>query len=999
MALVFEEFGDGYNTSAKTPNPFAMDNALTSVVDPETIRDAISALQSSYNTLRAAGAPPTQLNSLAINIKTMKDEMNRILEERRKMSQLDDEIFGPGTVDDVHYNKNVRGPRCTGRKLFAGVIEKFQRGDGGFSALWKRRWVVVEKGWLKCYATECRPEPATKDEPEEQPVIFISLTDKTTNIETQMSSAHRKKFGGNYSFAVTSKDMFGTRRSMTFNAPTDKDRLAWIDAIRRGVVVTKYGPTPSIFRAASKGEFKVLEQLITGKGKNVNATNRYGMTALSYAVITAARSAEVVSKGKVPEVPLPTAFQCVALLMSKGANPTQCNENGEDTFDVAKKATENYPRAKRLLFKLLDSSTYMADGGAIWVEPESEAKLRWRIEMELNGIMVEDVMMNKEEGAGRGVSSGKTGNSGFDGDGLKNVSSHGPGGTRKVKMLYTKKNTVGQRAGYNPEDERGAVNRYLAERNMAREARNTPGYRQDALWPEHHRQGQEYMPLQAKQQHLAQGRLRKDSENALVKFYRSGRDEQVYVDNPQNIPAGERAKRDELKEEYLDTKEMRRREKSKNRPSSAPGGRSKSKSKSKGKSVSYGKDGKYKPGFWTTDLPEYGTYTKIMTTRPSTAATPRAVYSHGSYPGMFEAKDKAAAARQKPGGRQRPSSAGVNGSGGGHSGSGGKSGGRSRSASAGRVGSERRFVRTSSHGKVRNTNTNERRNMTSRRDKHVTIDRNLGVQVGKNAAPPARDSKMIGREWFGKKDHKPLRETKMISYPEQHRAEEIERKLRFKPKHATFGMNKDSGTKQFRSGFDGRFAGGEFLHDQAGGAIAVAGSAAAAAKAKHKYKPPVKNKEALAIIQNWHALGGSNIAKDFLGSDTEHSMAISYDTLNDMFDAFRMIQKTHHADGDMVSADALRKLLSCEAERMTEGELDKLMEEADKERTGFINFKQFCRTILDARLPHLPKGSSFGPHDDIVMATQRKRIAKEKAEKQRRKDLKAMGLDPDIVAA
>jgi hypothetical protein len=43
-----------------------------------------------------------------------------------------------------------------------------------------------------------------------------------------------------------------------------------------------------------------------------------------------------------------------------------------------------------------------------------------------------------------------------------------------------------------------------------------------------------------------------------------------------------------------------------------------------------------------------------------------------------------------------------------------------------------------------------------------------------------------------------------------------------------------------------------------------------------------------------------------------------------MFDAFRMIQKTHHADGDMISADALRRLLSTEAERMSEQELDKV---------------------------------------------------------------------------
>ena len=389
MALLFDDFGDGYDTTLKTPNPFkVMKPSSGAVVDPETIRDAIHQLQSSYNTLLSAGAPPAQLNSLAINIKTMKGGMTRLIEERRKMSELDDEVFGPGLEDDPHYDPKVRGPRCTGKKLYAGVIEKFQRGDGGFSALWKRRWVAIEKGWLKCYATDCRPEPATDKEPAEQPVVFISLTDKTTVIEPSMSSAHRKKFGGNYSFAVSSKDMFGTRRSMTFNCPTDKDRLAWIDAMKRGIIVTKYGPTPSLFRAASKGEFKVLKALIEDKGKNVNASNRYGMCALSYAVICAARAAELVSKGKPSEVPLPTAFKCVALLMSKGGNPTQTNDSGEDVFDVARKATENYPRARRLLFHLLDSSTYVADGGAIWVEPASEHKLKQRIEKEVRAATV-----------------------------------------------------------------------------------------------------------------------------------------------------------------------------------------------------------------------------------------------------------------------------------------------------------------------------------------------------------------------------------------------------------------------------------------------------------------------------------------------------------------------------------------------------------------------------------------------------------------------------------
>ena len=60
-----------------------------------------------------------------------------------------------------------------------------------------------------------------------------------------------------------------------------------------------------------------------------------------------------------------------------------------------------------------------------------------------------------------------------------------------------------------------------------------------------------------------------------------------------------------------------------------------------------------------------------------------------------------------------------------------------------------------------------------------------------------------------------------------------------------------------------------------------------------------------------------------------------------MFDAFRMIQKTHHADGDMISADALRRLLSTEAERMSEQELDKVRRSEERgarsEERGMIN--------------------------------------------------------------
>ena len=62
-----------------------------------------------------------------------------------KEEEEEEEVFGPRKESDESYDP-ANKKNCSGRKLYSGVIEKFQRGDGGFSALWKRRWVVVEKG-------------------------------------------------------------------------------------------------------------------------------------------------------------------------------------------------------------------------------------------------------------------------------------------------------------------------------------------------------------------------------------------------------------------------------------------------------------------------------------------------------------------------------------------------------------------------------------------------------------------------------------------------------------------------------------------------------------------------------------------------------------------------------------------------------------------------------------------------------------------------------------
>ena len=181
-----------------------------------------------------------------------------------------------------------------------------------------------------------------------------------------------------------------------------------------------------------------------------------------------------------------------------------------------------------------------------------------------------------------------------------------------------------------------------------------------------------------------------------------------------------------------------------------------------------------------------------------------------------------------------------------------------------------------------------------------------------------------------------------------------------------------------------------FLHDQAGGAVVVPGSAALAALERGGVRRSMKNKEAIEIISNWHALGGTNIAKDF---GSEGGGGISYDTIGDMASAFRMLQKSANGeDGDMLSCDYLRRVLTGEAERLDGSEVDGLIKEADPESTGFMNFKQFAKVIVKSRLPHLPKGSAYGDEDDVVMKVQKRRIQKEKAERRRKKDLEDMGL-------
>ncbi len=297
--------------------------------------------------------------------------------------------------------------------------------------------------------------------------------------------------------------------------------------------------------------------------------------------------------------------------------------------------------------------------------------------------------------------------------------------------------------------------------------------------------------------------------------------------------------------------------------------------------------------------------------------------------------------------------------------------------------------------------------------------------------PPARKGAYnISGQWFGEGDVPLSQNWGGETFPERYR-KEIEAKSAYgrqdpsqqrvarKETLPTFGVRKTSGTEMFRHQHDGAYAAGRtgFLHDQPGGNVTVAGSAAAAALSKKRngnkpLRQIIPNKVAVRLISQWHALGGMNISRDHkhvddpegLGNNqpeiehTEQHGTVSYDPVSDVIEAFRMLAKKDGGlaagvdGGDMISTTTLRRCLTNEGEKLSIREIDKLVADADHNRTGMVNYKMYCYTMGKLRLPHLPKGCMFTADDDIVMKVQRARIAKEKAVKARNAELKEMGL-------
>jgi len=1009
-----------------TPNPFVTD-PTAGEVPLETVKIALNDFQRATHTLKLAGIEPKIIDEVTQALrKGVEVEEDRRTEaaERRAKEENPSLVFeeGPKSISNLPSSEPTPGSRMSGRKLFSGPILKLQRGDGGFSALWKERWVVIERGWIKCYQSSQRPEPATfvkndhtdyegKGElkfehedntyvEEEKPSVALPLTDKTTVINENLSTAFIKKFNCTCPFEVTTCDMFGSKRSISFNCLSDKTRRQWINAIQKGTVTTKFSPTPSLFKAAQNADIETLKHLLQNKGKNVNAENRYGYTALGYSCKATGDAATQISFGKPPAVSLSDALRCVAFLMSSGANPTHCNEKGDDCFTIARNCTEHHPRCRRVLMSLLDSSTYTITGSTVWINSKEENKLMKKVERQLAGLMVEDIggVVSEDHQKGKPLQNVKYDEEKPLGD--------------KVRVLYSKNKVETGKEAYDKtvEENHSMHSKYTNVRShppVKSRAMNDEGFRENALWPENvGRDRQEYIPHKSRERDVYRGREQKDESNPLVKFFN---EPDTHLTKPQvdisqinndkkkstngGFSAGEviqavtrRDRRMTNRTEHLTTtaKEMRR---SSKRPKSA--------SSSGLRSEEY-----WRPGKWTTDLPKYGSYDRIMQKRPNSAGGnsnsrgPRQHFSDGSFPQKFVSKTKPIRRERE---RERPKSAS-------------SAQRRSRNCSNNIATISRKQIQTGGrylaissssspiHKKQRPRSATTH-NRSKRHHRHITaIDSMTGAQVGINRAPPPRaNAHRLGDHWFGE-ERVPLNQCKQDkSFPAQYN----DSKGRG---GNTFGTQKQSGSKQFRPGFNGKYAAGTFIHDQPGGTVGSGARAAMSLKQNKAHKFMIKNADALKIISNWHALGGTNLEPK-CGGDmvyTEQGNAISYDSLKDLTAAFRMIQKSSDARkrgqdlGDMITVHDLIKTLGSEAEKLDNSELARLIREADPEDTGMVNFKHYCAVIVNHRIKFLPKGSLYNAEDDHVSKMKRDRLRRERGQRRRQKEVIGMMGGRDI---
>ncbi|CAM9418210.1 unnamed protein product [Chrysoparadoxa australica] len=250
--------------------------------------------------------------------------------------------------------------------LIEGPIRRLQRGVHGFAPCWKLRWVKVCMGRLLVYKSSKPPQL------NEQPQLEMPLTVQHTTIELH-HEVFCRSFGRDNIFSVTSGTGMGEpSHCVSLSLDCSIEFQKWIHHIQEAFTQDFSIGGPSIYRACQCGNIMRIKELVR-KGAPVNRANAYGCTALHYAVKHAADSARVVAKGGSTanavgaKVKAQEALRVVIYLMAHGADPHLTNALGETPMDAAVKGTKAFPKAKKLLCGILESSEVEASGSALYV--------------------------------------------------------------------------------------------------------------------------------------------------------------------------------------------------------------------------------------------------------------------------------------------------------------------------------------------------------------------------------------------------------------------------------------------------------------------------------------------------------------------------------------------------------------------------------------------------------------------------------------------------------
>jgi hypothetical protein len=134
-------------------------------VDTAEVLSVLQKLDHTLAALRTAGVPEQELAAFKSSV------ARGVSSKYRQQTPAADVVSSATTAE------NEAATEVAGATVLEGVIDRLQRGEQGFSAIWRPRYVRVDRGCLKCYAHSRMPVPG------DAPAVTLPLTTQGTTME------------------------------------------------------------------------------------------------------------------------------------------------------------------------------------------------------------------------------------------------------------------------------------------------------------------------------------------------------------------------------------------------------------------------------------------------------------------------------------------------------------------------------------------------------------------------------------------------------------------------------------------------------------------------------------------------------------------------------------------------------------------------------------------------------------------------------------------------